>query len=225
VAHDVVPFSELLRARTSSRHGTSSGADFMTDLLRGTCGVDDYAQLVTQYWFVYRALEGASSAMADHPVAAPFVTTGMSRLPALESDLDFLLGDGWRDRVVALPATRAYVERLETVAAESAGAFVAHHYTRYLGGRFISTLLQKHYGFDVNGVGFYVFAEVADPACFRATYREQLDAAPWTDADKEAVVAEVALAHSLDTRLLDGLEVDRRSRRAAAAAAAAADAA
>ena len=71
----------------------------------------------------------------------------------------------------------------------------------------------------MNGVGFYVFAEVADPACFRATYREQLDAAPWTDADKEAVVAEVALAHSLDTRLLDGLEADRRARRAAASAA------
>ncbi len=223
MAHDVVPFSELLRARTTSRHGTSSGADFMTDLLRGTCDVDDYAQLVAQYWFVYRALEGASGSISGHPVAAPFVTTGMNRLPALESDLEFLLGDAWRDRVTALPATREYVERLETVAATSAGAFIAHHYTRYLGdlscGRFISTLLQKHYGFDVNGVGFYVFAEVADPACFRATYREQLDAAPWTDADKEAVVAEVALAHSLDTRLLDGLEADRRARRAAASAA------
>lgn len=219
----VTPFSELLRRRTHRSHGTSASNGFMHDLVDGRCDVADYAALLGQYAFVYDALERAADRMAEHPVAAPFVTPQLTRMPAIRADLEYLVGPDWAELVCPLPATTAYVRRLNEVAATWPGGFVAHHYTRYLGdlscGRFISTLLQKHYGFDVNGVGFYVFAEVADPALFRATYREQLDAAPWTDADKEAVVAEVALAHSLDTRLLDGLEADRRARRAAASAA------
>lgn len=210
----VVPFSELLRTRTRSRHGASSGAGFMTDLMRGTCSVDDYASLVAQYWFVYGALERATARMADHPVAAPFITSRLTRLPALEADLGFLIGPDWRSRVEPLASTAEYVDRLDGLASVSAGAFVAHHYTRYLGdlsgGQFIRTVLQRHYGFETNGVGFYVFAEVADPAEFKAVYRAQLDAAPWSEDEKEAVVAEVVHAYDLNTRLLAELDTARR---------------
>ena len=36
--------------------------------------------------------------MRDDPLAAAFITPKLTRLPAIEADLDFLLGAGWRDR-------------------------------------------------------------------------------------------------------------------------------
>lgn len=206
---EIVPFSELLRKRTRSQHGASESAGFMSDLMSGRCTVDDYAAMVSQHYFVYRALEAAADAMAGDPVAAPFITARLTRLPAIEEDLRFLIGEGWQERVRPLPATARYVTRLETAATEWSGAFVAHHYTRYLGdlsgGQIIRTILQKHYGFDTNGIGFYLFSEVADPAAFRTTYRDELDAAPWTEAEKERVVDEVVLAYELNTALFDDL--------------------
>lgn len=210
----IVSFSETLRKRTRSQHQVSAGAGFMSDLMRGHCSLEEYSSLIAQYWFVYGALERAAVTMAHDPVASPFVTERLTRLPALESDLEFLVGSDWRDRILPLSATQAYVDRLETVASKSAGAFVAHHYTRYLGdlsgGQFIKTVLQRHYGFGTNGVGFYIFSEVADPSEFKSVYRSQLDAAPWTDAQKEDVVDEVLLAYAMNTALLAALDRDRR---------------
>ena len=65
------------------------------------------------------------------------------------------------------------------MAATWPGGFVAHHYTRYLGdlsgGIFIGRVMQRRFGFDTNGIGFYLFADIADPRAFKDVYREQLD--------------------------------------------------
>ena len=45
----VIPFSQALRERTWSGHGDSEGADFMTNLMRGTGTREDYIALVAQH--------------------------------------------------------------------------------------------------------------------------------------------------------------------------------
>ena len=209
----VIPFSELLRERTRRSHGSSAGHGFMHDLLEGSCDVADYADLLGQYAFVYDALERAAERMADHPVAAPFVTSQLTRMPAIRADREYLVGPDWSELVCPLPATTAYVRRLNEVAAEWPGAFVAHHYTRYLGdltgGHLLGRLLAEQFGFDTNGVLFYIFDQVADPSAFRDTYRAQLDAAPWTAEQQERVIAEVELAYALDAGLLAELDARR----------------
>jgi heme oxygenase len=106
------------------------------------------------------------------------------------------------------------VRRLNEVAAEWPGGFVAHHYTRYLGdlsgGQMIGRMLSDQFGFDTNGVLFYIFDQVADPSAFTDTYRAQLDAAPWSADEQERVIAEVELAYSLNSGLLEGLDARRR---------------
>jgi hypothetical protein len=94
----VIPFSQALRERTWSSDGGSEGATFMSDLMTGKGTRDDYIALVAQHYFIYAALESAAGRMADNPVAALFISPQLTRLPALERDLQFLLGDGWRDR-------------------------------------------------------------------------------------------------------------------------------
>ncbi|GAA0488007.1 heme oxygenase (biliverdin-producing) [Microbacterium aurantiacum] len=206
---DPTPFSATLRERSSGAHSTSEQAGFMADLMKGEGTRDDYVALVAQHWFIYDALEAAADRMREDPIAAPFISDKLTRLPALEADLSFLLGPQWRDRITPLPTTQRYVERIAQVGATWPGGFVAHHYTRYLGdlsgGQFIGRLMARRFGFETNGIGFYLFDDIADPKAFKEIYREQLDAAPW-DADEQArVIDEVLLAYRFNTELFDDL--------------------
>ncbi|MFG6403120.1 MULTISPECIES: heme oxygenase (biliverdin-producing) [unclassified Microbacterium] len=202
---ELLPFSTALRERSSAAHSSSEGAGFMSDLMTGDGTREDYIALVAQHWFIYAALEAATDRMRNDPVAAVFITDRLTRIPALEADLEFLIGPDWRERITPLPTTRRYVERIEQVGSVWAGGFVAHHYTRYLGdlsgGLFIGRLMKRRFGFDTNGIGFYLFDAIADPKAFKDVYREQLDSAPWGAAEQERVIAEVLLAYRFNTEL------------------------
>jgi heme oxygenase len=206
----VIPFSQALRERTWSGHGESEGASFMSDLMTGKGTRDDYIALVAQHYFVYEALEAAGAVFADDPIAAPFISDQLTRMPALEADLAFLLGDRWRDAISPLATTERYVRRIhEIVDTRWAGGFVAHHYTRYLGdlsgGQVIRKLMQRQFGFETNGVGFYLFDQIASPKEFKETYRDQLDAVAWDAAERDRVIDEVLDAYKLNTQLFDDL--------------------
>ena len=212
---NVTPLSAAIRARSRDAHSSSEGADFMSSLLKGERTRDDYISLVAQHYFIYRALEGAAGRMRRDPVASRFISDKLTRLPALEADLAFLIGDDWRDRIAPLPATARYVARIEQVGATWAGGFVAHHYTRYLGdlsgGIHIGKVIRRQFGFETNGIGFYLFAEIADPAAFKDVYREQLDAVPWDAAERERVIDEVLLAYRFNTELFADLAAAKRT--------------
>jgi len=201
----VIPFSQALRERTWSSHGDSEGADFMTDLMSGRGTRDDYIALVAQHYFIYEALEAAAATMADDEVAARFISPRLTRLPAIEADLEFLLGSGWRDTISPLSTTQRYVERINGVAASWPGGFIAHHYTRYLGdlsgGQVIRALMQRQFGFETNGVGFYLFDEIASPKRFKETYRDELDAVDWSAEERDRVIDEVLIAYRFNTDL------------------------
>lgn len=205
----VLPFSTALRERSSSAHSPRECDGFMTDLLTGAGTRDDYIALIAQHWFLYSALEEASARMRTDPVASVFLSDKLSRLPALEADLSFLIGPHWRSEIRPLPTTQAYVSRIRRVAATWPGGFVAHHYTRFLGdlsgGPSIGRLMQRRFGFETNGIGFLLFGDIADPKAFKSVYREQLDAAPWDDAEKERVIAEVLVAYRFTTELFADL--------------------
>ena len=206
----VIPFSQALRERTRGGHSASEGANFMDDLMKGKGSRDDYIALVAQHFFIYEALEAAAATMTDDAVAAAFISPQLTRLPALEADLAFLLGPDWRASIAPLPTTERYVARINEIAAEGwSGGFVAHHYTRYLGdlsgGQIIRTLMQRQFGFETNGVGFYLFDQIAKPKEFKDTYREQLDAVDWSAEERERVIDEVLLAYAFNTDLFSDL--------------------
>ena len=206
---DPIPFSAALRERSSRAHSSSEHAGFMADLMMGEGTREDYVNLVVQHWFIYEALERTAGQMRNDPVARVFISDKLTRLPALEADLEFLIGPDWRDGIEPLPTTRRYVERIDQVGATWPGGFVAHHYTRYLGdlsgGQFIGRLMSRRFGFETNGIGFYLFQDIADPKAFKDVYREQLDAAPWDAEEQERVIDEVLLAYRFNTELFGDL--------------------
>ncbi|MCS3844314.1 heme oxygenase (biliverdin-producing) [Microbacterium sp. AK031] len=208
---EILSFSAALRERSAGSHSRSEHAGFMSDLLKGEGSREDYIALVAQHYFIYEALEGVGERMRKEPVAAVFISDKLTRLPALEADLEFLIGPDWRSTITPLPTTQRYVDRINEVGSTWVGGFVAHHYTRYLGdlsgGIFIGRVMQRRFGFETNGVGFYLFDDIADPNAFKDVYREQLDAAPWDDAERERVIDEVLLAYQFNTDLF--LDLDR----------------
>ena len=207
----VLPFSQALRERTWSGHGESEGATFMSDLMTGKGTREDYIALVAQHYFVYEALESEARRLTPDPVAGPFVRPELFRLPSLERDLAHLRGPDWRSTLTALPATRAYAARVTECARTWPSGYVAHHYTRYLGdlsgGQIIRDKAERTWGFarKGDGVRFYVFEEIPNPAAFKRGYRELLDAVPVDDLGKRRIVAECKRAFALNTDVFRAL--------------------
>ncbi|MFJ1703595.1 heme oxygenase (biliverdin-producing) [Kitasatospora sp. NPDC088346] len=207
-------FSAVLRTASSQEHEAAEHSPFMGHLLNGRLGVDAYAELTGQLWFVYRALEGRAAELADHPVVGPLIDPALLRTAALERDLAHLLGAGWRDGLAPLPATAAYVARLEELAERWPNGYLAHHYTRYLGdlsgGQIIRGIAERTWGFERKGAGveFYVFAEISNPAAYKRDYREKLDAAglAMDEVERRRVVEECKRAFTLNGAVFADLD-------------------
>lgn len=202
-------FSERLKAATWSDHATAEHHGFTKALLEGELSRDGYTAMVAQHYFAYVALERVGRELIDDPAAGRFHYPELERVPALEADLEHLLGADWRDRVSPSPATRTYVARIEQMADHPAG-FVAHHYTRYMGdvsgGQFIRRIAAKAYGLaDDAGVAFYVFDSLGSLPKFRSGYRERLDSLDLDEATASFLVQETRLAYQLNTEVIADL--------------------
>ncbi|WP_405873457.1 heme oxygenase (biliverdin-producing) [Streptomyces sp. NBC_00005] len=204
-------FSTVIRTASHEQHMEAETSTFMSDLLGGRLGVDAYARYTEQLWFVYKALEAGAERLASDPVAGPFIQPELYRLPALERDLAHLRGTDWQAGLTALPATQAYAARVRECAERWPGGYIAHHYTRYLGdlsgGQIIRGKAEKTWGFDRKGDGvrFYVFEGIANPAAFKRGYRELLDAVRADDLEKQRIVAECKRAFALNTAVFRAL--------------------
>ncbi|MFJ9866167.1 heme oxygenase (biliverdin-producing) [Streptomyces sp. NPDC101165] len=204
-------FSSLIRTASHEQHVEAETSTFMSDLLGGRLGVTAYARYTEQLWFVYEALESTAGRLAADPVAGPFVRPELFRLAALERDLAHLRGSGWRAGLSALPATRAYADRVRECAERWPGGYVAHHYTRYLGdlsgGQIIRDRAERAWGFarKGDGVRFYVFEGIPNPAAFKRDYRGLLDGVSADDLEKQRIVAECRKAFALNTAVFRAL--------------------
>ncbi|MEV4533479.1 biliverdin-producing heme oxygenase [Asanoa sp. NPDC049518] len=199
-----------VRSLTRADHEAAETTAFVGDLMAGRLDVAAYARLATQHYFIYETLERAADAMRADPVAGGFVGFGLDRLPALAADLHHLRGPRWRSEITPLPATRDYVARLRAVAFADAPAFVAHHYTRYLGdlsgGQMVKKALRQEYGVGAAGTRFYEFPGVAAGAVKRR-YRELLDAAPWSTDEQTRFIDEAKRAFTHNRQVFEDLAV------------------
>ncbi|MGW4747118.1 biliverdin-producing heme oxygenase [Streptomyces sp. NPDC004290] len=199
------PFSTLIRTASHEQHTEAETSSFMGDLLGGRLAVDAYARYTEQLWFVYRALEEGAEALREDRVAGPFIQPELFRTAALEQDLTHLRGPDWRAGVSPLPATVAYAERVAECARDWPAGYVAHHYTRYLGdlsgGQIIRDKAERTWGFDRKGDGvrFYVFDAISNPAAFKRSYRELLDGVNADDLEKQRIVDECKRAFDFNS--------------------------
>ena len=206
------PFSRVIRETSWSDHSDSEGATFMEDIMRGRGSKQDYIDLVAQHYFMYDALEAAAEQVAGEAAFAGFHLPALVRMPALEADLAYLIGDDWRERISATPATAAYAARIREVAAAGwVPGVVAHHYTRYLGdlsgGQMIAKLVAKQHEFSNEGIAFYDFTGLGSIAGFKNEYRAALDrlGAELDDAERTRMLDEVRAAYGFNSAVFADL--------------------
>lgn len=203
-------FSERIKSETDSAHRETEQSRFVNALLGGELTKAGYAALLAQTYLVYTTLEEAGRTHADNALVAPFLSDDLLRVDALEADLAFLLGENWREQLDALPATVRYVARLEEIAFDWPAGFVAHHYLRYMGdlsgGQIIRRMLERAYGFQTDGLRFYIFDGIPKPKPFKDTYRANLDALAIPADEKQRFIDEVTLAYRLNGALFADLE-------------------
>ncbi|WP_067478039.1 biliverdin-producing heme oxygenase [Nocardia amamiensis] len=206
-----VPFSAQIRTATADQHAEAENSRFMSDMLGGALGVDSYHRYTGQLWFVYRALERRWDTLAADPTAGPFIRPELARTAELERDLAHLIGTDWRTGLEPLPATAAYAERIDECAREWPAGYIAHHYTRYLGdlsgGQVIRGTAEKLWNLPHRGDGvrFYVFDGVGNPAAFKREYRGLLDRLPLDDLERRRVLDEGKRAFAMNTAMFQEL--------------------
>ncbi|MBF6469227.1 biliverdin-producing heme oxygenase [Nocardia beijingensis] len=208
---EAVPFSTQIRSATAQQHAEAENSRFMSEMLGGSLGVDSYHRYTGQLWFIYRALEQRWGTLSGDPVAGPFIRSELARTAELERDLAHLLGPDWRAGLEPLPATAAYAERIDECARDWPAGYIAHHYTRYLGdlsgGQVIRGTAEKLWNLPHRGDGvrFYVFDGVGNPAAFKREYRGLLDRLPLDDLERRRVLDEGKRAFAMNTAVFEEL--------------------
>lgn len=130
---------------------------------------------------------------------------GLERGQRLRADLARLGADD----PTASPAATAYATRVRE-RGDCAPAYVAHHYTRYLGdlsgGQVVGSALRASLGLEL---AFFDFPDLRGPVVKRA-YRSTLDALDWSPAEQEQAVAEAGVAFACNEALAAELEHEVR---------------
>lgn len=204
-------FSQELHDATALAHDKAENSTFISELIEGKRSAADFQRLQEQAWFFYKALEDATRrvrAQYTDEVVQDLLDPRLDRVSALERDLDALLGDSsWRETLEPLPATRAYVQRLESV--ETLPELVAHHYVRYLGdlsgGQVIATMMRRHYGIDPAALHFYEFPELGKLKPYKDNYRYLLNRLDFDGEQRRTALAEAEVAFELNSAVFKDL--------------------
>jgi len=219
MSSEAVPFSTRIRTATERQHAEAENSSFISDMLGGQLGIDSYHRYTGQLWFIYQALEARIDVLAENPVAGPFIRRELARTAELERDLAALLGPEWRSELTALPATAAYAARIDECARDWPAGYVAHHYTRYLGdlsgGQVIRGTAEKLWDLPRRGDGvrFYVFDDIANPAAFKREYRALLDELQVDELERRRVLDEGQRAFDLNSAVFAELAAEFPVRR------------
>ena len=191
--------STLMRESSMSDHKSAESASFIKQLMGGELSAADYVRYLNQMAYVYQALERNLPDAAELPYAPE-----LKRFDSIVGDLERLGVADWTQTAM-LPATAAYVARLEELGGTEDVRLIAHHYTRYLGdlsgGQAIGALVRRHYGLSEDQTSFYHFAKIEAVVPFKEAYREALDNLDVTDDELLVLISEVKFAFKLNQQL------------------------
>jgi len=208
---DTETFSARIRHATTGSHRAAERSPIMTRLLAGNLRLEEFVAMQVQLLSVYGTLEELGRRHRNDAVAGVFVDDALVRAPALRTDLVALAALGAHDCDGLTPATQRYCARLRQIAPDPV-AFVAHHYTRYLGdlsgGQYMGRALERHLGLGPDrGTAFFHFDRIDDPEAYKGRYRQRLDDAAWSAGEHRRFLDEGHLAYALNSDLLESIPI------------------
>ena len=194
-----------LKEGTKVSHSAAENTKFVSSYLKGVVSKDNYKQLLTNFYYVYRAMEEEIEKLDDFPLHDKL----LDRTNKLETDLRYYYGVMWRDLIIPSQATANYVKRIQVIGKQSPYLLVAHHYTRYMGdlsgGQILSNITQKSLNLTTEGLKFYEF-DIPNMKEYKDKYRQSLNDLPMSPTQIDMLIDEANYAFKLNMLLFDELQ-------------------
>ena len=191
-----------LKEGTKVSHSAAENTKFVSSYLKGVVSKDNYKQLLTNFYYVYRAMEEEIEKLDDFPLHDKI----LNRTNKLETDLRYYYGVMWRDLIIPSQATANYVKRIQNI---EPYLLVAHHYTRYMGdlsgGQILSNITQKSLNLTTEGLKFYEF-DIPNMKEYKDKYRQTLNDLPMSSEQIDMLIDEANYAFKLNMLLFDELQ-------------------
>ena len=207
----VSDFAKQIKEGTKKSHSAAENTSFVKSFLKGVVNKESYRGLISDFYFVYSALEEEVSKLQDHPVVGTLDLPELRRKLVLEMDVRYYYGPIWRSLIKPSEACERYVNRIREVAKNEPELLVGHHYTRYLGdlsgGQILKGIAEKAMELgNGQGLKFYEFEQIEDPKAYKAGYRGILNSLPIDQHQADAIIVEANYAFRLNMYMFDTLE-------------------
>lgn len=187
-----------LRTATQTAHAAAEGGSITKKIFTGAVSEQEYWLYLWALNHIYTALEEALEEHKRHLAVSAIYFPQLFRRESLIHDLKT-----WADFKNDVPLklkteVENYIHHLKKISEENPLLLISHAYVRYLGDLsggqiFKKTLSQKFPLSD--GLNFYSFPLISNPADMKTLYRKQLDTVGQKHPDsvlaleKEAVLA------------------------------------
>ena len=207
----VSDFAKQIKEGTKKSHSAAENTSFVKSFLKGVVNKESYRGLISDFYFVYSALEEEVSKLQDHPVVGTLDLPELRRKLSLEMDVRYYYGPIWRSLIKPSEACERYVNRIREVAKNEPELLVGHHYTRYLGdlsgGQILKGIAEKAMELgNGEGLKFYEFQNIEDSKTYKQGYREKLNNLPIDQHQADAIIVEANYAFRLNMYMFDTLE-------------------
>jgi len=207
-------FSKELKEGTKKSHNAAENTKFVSQFLKGVLDPEEYAKLLSNFYYVYSTMEECVSSSTD-----PYVknlkrwSVILNRTSFLTRDLRYYYGPMWREKAVPSEACNTYCYRINEVAENDPYLLIAHHYTRYIGdlsgGQILKGIAQKALTPPVGeGLHFYDFPRIEDAKAWKTEYRTVLDGLNFDEQQKNALITEANYAFRLNMYMFDEIQGD-----------------
>ena len=191
-----------LKEGTKVSHSAAENTKFVSSYLKGVVSKDNYKQLLTNFYYVYRAMEEEIEKLNDFPLHDKI----LNRTNKLETDLRYYYGVMWRDLIIPSQATANYVKRIQNI---EPYLLVAHHYTRYMGdlsgGQILSNIAKNALNLTTEGLKFYEF-DIPNMKEYKDKYRQSLNDLTMSDTQVSMLIDEANYAFKLNMCMFDELQ-------------------
>ena len=212
--------AKQLKVGTKKSHSAAENTSFVASFLRGVVDEESYKTLVSDLYFVYRAMEEEVRRLKNNEFVKVVYFPELERELALERYVRYYWGPNWRAIITPSDSAQLYANRIREIGLKDPLLLVAHHYTRYLGdlsgGQILKGIAQKAMNLrEGEGLHFYEFEQVEDTKEFKVKYRAALDTLELDQSQIDAIIAEANYAFKLNMYVFDELAGGKRDSRKA----------
>lgn len=180
-----------LKESTRKLHDATEDGTFNQDLIKGKLPLDAYVALLTQLYFVHRALESQLRRLRGTQAAFGRVLREYQfQEPYLLEDLAFFGRDV--AKAEPLPATRGFIAEIDRLAEENPLALLGVHYVfegSNNGGKFIARALRRVYNLSGSAGTRYMEPYGENQAAYWQAFKNDMDAVGFSPDECEALVS------------------------------------